>query len=203
MTKTNSRALQILAFFILVFLFQTTHAAVSPLSVAIAPPVQFPSEEFTITGVRASVLWGHHHNIYGLDLGLVGNITDQTFTGIGVSGVFNNTRGTTTILGLQLAGLANINTSKTTVVGVQAALGMNQNKGEASIYGLQLAAANLSDHSNIYGVQLGVYNKAQTVYGFQIGLVNVVENLHGLQIGLINFNHTGTFVVSPILNIGF
>lgn len=179
------------------------HAAMSPLSVAIVPPVQFPSSDFTVTGLRASLLYGQHQQIYGFDFGLIGNITTQRFNGIAVSGLFNYTRGETTAIGAQLAGLTNMNSGKTNVYGLQAALGMNMNTAESSVVGIQLAAVNLSEHTDIYGLQLGLYNKAQRVYGFQIGLVNVVDNLHGLQIGLINFHRQGVFTVSPILNFGF
>lgn len=179
------------------------HAAVSPLSIAIVPPLQFPSDDFTITGLRASVLYGKHQDVYGIDLGLIGNVTTQTFVGIGLAGGFNMTTGQTTAIGGQIAGIANYNTSQTKVVGVQAALGMNYNGGETSVSGLQLALVNMSAHTTIYGFQLGAYNKAKAVYGFQIGLVNECENLHGLQIGLMNFHKNGVFSVSPILNFGF
>lgn len=183
---------------------QEAQAAFTPLSLGVAPPVQFPSKDFTITGARISALYGQHRDLYGLDLGLLGNITDQEFTGLAISGVFNVTRGATRVLGLQLAGITNINTSKTMVAGVQAALGVNYNSAASTISGLQLAGiANISPFTDIYGAQLGLYNRAKDVYGLQIGLVNIADNLHGVQIGLVNFNHKGPFVVSPFLNVGF
>ena len=186
------------------FLFASqAHAFFSPLSVSVIPPVQFPPSDFSITGVRASILWGRHRDIYGLDLGVLGNVTEQDFVGIGVAGLVNVTQGTTTILGLQAAGVANINTNKTSVLGLQLALGLNQNTAESSVTGLQLAIANLSDHTKIYGFQVGIYNRSLAVYGFQVGVVNVTDNLHCVQIGLINFNKSGFFKVSPILNVGF
>jgi hypothetical protein len=178
-------------------------AAVTPLSLGIAPPVQFPSAEFTVTGLRTSLLWGRHRDLYGIDIGGLGNITEQTFTGIGISGLFNYTQGTTAVLGLQFAGLTNINTNKTSVYGIQAALGMNLNTAASSLAGIQLAVANVSPFTDVYGMQLGIYNKAQEVYGLQIGLVNVASDLHGVQIGLLNFNQKGLFVVAPIINVGF
>ncbi len=182
----------------------TATAAVSPLSVSVLPPVQFPPGDFTVTGARASLLWGKHHAIYGLDLGLIGNITTQNFVGIAASGIFNATTGTTHILGLQLAGITNVNTNKTSVYGMQLAGLVNMNTAESKVVGLQAALlANLADHTKVYGVQFGLYNNALEVYGLQIGLVNVTENLHGVQIGLINFNHKGVFAVAPILNVGF
>jgi hypothetical protein len=178
-------------------------AAVSPVSVSIAPPIQFPPGDFNVAGVRASVLWGKHRSVYGIDVGLLGNITEQTFTGIAVAGGFNKTGGNTTITGFQVAGGANVNTSKTTIVGLQLALGMNYNTAAATVSGLQLAAVNISPFTDIYGIQAGLYNKAKDVYGLQIGIVNVADNLHGIQIGLVNFNAKGPFAISPILNIGF
>jgi hypothetical protein len=179
------------------------HAFFSPLSVGILPPIQFPPSDFSITGARISLLWGHHRDIYGLDLGVLGNVTDQEFTGIGIAGITNITHGTTKAIGLQLAGVANVNTNKTSVYGAQVALGLNYNTASSSVAGLELALINLAPNTDIYGLQLGLYNKALSVYGFQIGLVNVTSSLHGVQIGLINFNHTGFFTVSPFLNVGF
>ncbi|CAN5715299.1 hypothetical protein BH10BDE1_BH10BDE1_03700 [soil metagenome] len=179
-------------------------AAVSPIAVSIVPPVQFPSDEFSVTGLRLSALWGHHRDLYGIDLGVLGNITDQTFTGIGLSGLANMTHGMTTIIALQAAGLANVNTQKTDVYGVQVAGAINWNSAQSKVVGLQLAIlSNLSPNTTVYGAQIGIYNRAQEVYGFQIGVVNLTKNLHGIQIGLVNFNETGIFGVSPILNAGW
>ncbi len=178
-------------------------ASVSPLAVGLIKPVQFPPGDFSITGARLSLLWGQHRDLYGIDVGLLGNITEQTFTGLAVSGLFNATHGTTTILGLQLAGLTNINTNKTNVYGLQLALLANYQEAASTVVGVQMAVANFAAHTDIYGFQLGVYNKAQSVHGLQIGLVNSASDLHGLQIGLINFNDKGMFGVSPILNVGF
>ncbi len=180
-----------------------SQAALSPLSVGLFPPVQFPPSDFSVTGIRASLLWGRHRDVYGIDVGLLGNITDQSFTGIGVSGLFNATHGTTNVIGLQAAGLANFNTNKTSVYGVQFATLLNKNDAESSLSGVALSLVNLSPNMNVYGAQIGIYNKARAVYGFQIGLVNDCTDLHGLQIGLVNFHTNGLFVVAPILNFGF
>lgn len=189
--------------FVVLFFIPSAQAAFSPLSVNIAPPVQFPPSDYSVTGARLSLGWGKHRDVYGIDLGLIGNITEQDFAGLSVSGLFNMTKGPTTIVGLQLAGLTNINTNKTNVVGIQAALAVNSNSAAATVSGLQIAAINLAPNTNINGFQVGVYNKALVVRGFQIGLVNVTKTLYGLQIGLINFNQDGFFNVSPILNVGF
>lgn len=178
-------------------------SAITPLSVAIVPPVQFPSADFMVAGLRLSLIYGHHRDVFGLDLGLVGNITDQSFGGVALSGGFNNLRGDANILGLQFAGLANLNYGKTAVYGLQASLGINYQTAASHVVGIQFAMANLAQFTDVYGAQAGIYNRANEVYGFQIGLVNVAENLHGVQIGLINFNNKGLISVCPILNIGF
>jgi hypothetical protein len=179
-------------------------AALSPVSVNIAPPIEFPPSDFNVTGLRASVLWGKHRDVTGVDIGLLGNITEQSFTGLAVSGIFNYTKGTTTAIGLQLAGLANINNSKTMVYGLQFALGANLNQAESSVAGFQIALlANVAPFTDIYGFQIGLYNRAKSVHGLQIGLVNVTDDLHGIQIGLANFNKSGPFAIAPVLNVGF
>lgn len=187
----------------LIFSSQKSLGAMSPLSLNIVPPVQFPPSDYDITGLRTSVIYGKHRDVYGLDLGVIGNVTTGKFVGISVSGLFNYKKGTSFVTGLELAGLANVNTQKTTIVGLQAAGLFNYNSAASSVSGVQLSLANLSSHTNIYGVQLGIYNRASDVYGLQVGIVNEAKNLHGLQIGLLNFHHTGLFVVSPILNFGF
>lgn len=187
-----------------VLLFSTElFAALSPVAVDIFPPIQFPPSDFDVTGVRASLLWGRQREVYGLDLALGGNITDNTFTGIAVAGLFNLTHGNTTAIGLQAAGLTNWNTQKTRVIGLQAALGLNNNVAESTVGGLEIAAVNLADFTSIYGLQVGAYNTARDVYGLQIGIINKCTNLHGIQIGLLNFHQNGLFVVSPILNVGW
>lgn len=180
------------------------HAAITPLSVSVLPPVQFPPSDFDITGLRLSLIYGQHREVYGLDLSAIGNITDQEFVGIGVSGVFNVVKGNATITGLQLAGLTNLNYNKTTVVGVQLAGALNMNTAESSVYGIQAALlANLAENTTVNGLQVGLYNKARSVRGLQIGLVNDADTLYGFQIGLINFHRQGVFTMAPIINFGF
>ena len=179
-------------------------AMLSPLSVNLVPPLQFPPSDFTVTGVRASALWGSHRDVYGFDFGVIGNVTSVNFVGIAVSGGFNMNYGSVTVIGTQLAGLYNYNANKANIYGSQLALGVNYNQAQSALSGLQIAGlANLSRFTNIYGAQISLFNRAQDVYGFQIGIVNACSNLHGIQIGLLNFNEKGLFSVSPFLNAGF
>src|SRR5262249_10808246 len=84
------------------------NAAISPVSIGLLPPLQFPPSDFNITGARVSLLWGEHRSVSGIDIGVLGNISEVSFNGIGIAGIFNMTHGETTIVGLQLAGFANI-----------------------------------------------------------------------------------------------
>lgn len=158
----------------------------TPIGLGLIPPAQFPPEKFAVNGIRVSALMGSNRAVHGIDIGLIGNKTREDFAGFAVAGVFNYNKSTARIYGAQIAGITNINKGETRVIGLQAAIG-----------------ANISDHTDIYGVQVGLYNRARKVYGLQVGLVNIAADLHGLQIGLANFNDGGYFRVSPIINFGF
>lgn len=190
-------------FFFVSFSSSALAAMTSPLGLSIFPPLQFPAQNFNVTGARVNLLWGSHNNVYGFDVGALGNITAHEMAGIQIGGLFNVNNGETTAVGLQLAGGANINVNKAHVVGVQAAGIMNQNRAESSALGMIVSLLNLTEHTKITGMEIGLVNIAREVYGFQIGLVNKVQNLHGLQIGLLNINTQGLFSVSTILNAGF
>jgi hypothetical protein len=179
-------------------------AGTSPIALALAAPVQVPGSDFTITGVRTSVLWGDHQNVSGIDFGGIGNITSGSFNGLALSGLFNYNKGMSTIIGLQLAGAANININKARVIGFQLALGVNSNGAESFLVGAQIAGlANYSPFTDTVGFQVSLYNRAHNLVGFQIGLVNDADDLHGIQLGLLNFNRKGMFSVAPLINVGF
>lgn len=157
----------------------------TPISLGLVPPAQFPSPRFTVNGIRLTAIYGISRRVRGIDIGLLGNSTDEEFAGIGISGIMNLNHGTSKIIGLQLAGIANIN------------------KGAGKVYGFQVALANLSKFTDVYGMQLGLYNRARNVRGLQIGIINHAQTLVGVQIGLANFNEGGPFGVSPIINAGW
>lgn len=179
-------------------------ASITPVSINIVPGAQFPPSDFGVTGARLSALIGRNSYVSGIDIGVLGNITSQEFNGVGVSGLFNVTNGTTNVYGLQFAGLTNINTNKASIYGLQATLGVNANTAASSVVGLQLGLlGNYGPFQDVYGFQIGLYNRANSVHGFQIGLINVTNSLHGVQIGLVNVNNQGLFRISPVINIGF
>jgi hypothetical protein len=177
-------------------------AGYTPIGLGVAPPAQLPPRSFSIIGARLSAGYGVNKDVYGVDLGAIGNITENQFVGVGVSGLFNWNKGHATVIGLQAALGTNINVNKARIIGLQVS-GWNANLAESTMVGVGLGLGNQSPNMTMIGVQAGVYNTARHVYGFQIGLVNRAENLHGIQIGLLNFNTHGLFSLAPILNIGF
>ncbi len=199
-----NKQLCLLTALITLLCISNSHAALSPIGIGIVPPIQFPTEDVTVGGVRLSALWSNHRSMNGIDLGVVGNMSSISFTGLSVAGLFNWNKGSVTILGLQAAGITNINVNKTTITGLQIAGGVNSNVAASTHVGLQLALiANLSPFTDVYGGQVGFYNSARDVYGIQIGVINVADKLHGLQIGLVNFHKMGLFAICPIINFGF
>lgn len=160
-------------------------ATATPISLGLVPPAQFPPKHFTVNGLRISGIYGISRKVRGIDIGLLGNSTDEHFAGIAVAGIMNLNHGTSKVIGLQLAGVTNMN------------------KGAGEVYGFQVSLANIAKYTDIYGVQIGLYNRARNVRGLQIGLFNHCLNLVGVQIGLANFNEGGPFVVSPLINAAF
>ena len=198
---------KIIALFVVGFAFfslaPSSEAAMSPIAVSLVPPLEFPGHDFTVAGLRLSVLWGNQRNVYGFDFGLIGNMTEGESVGLSASGLFNYNKGSTTGVLLQAAGFGNFNVGKAHIYGLQLAGIMNSNKAESTVGGAQIALLNLGPFTNIRGVQAGLYNRAPDVAGIQIGLINEPDFLHGIQIGLVNFYHQGLFSVAPILNVGF
>lgn len=178
-------------------------AASSPMSLAIVPGIQYPADDYIIRGLRIGVLWGNQTEVYGLDIGGIGNVTQTAFGGSAIAGLFNLNKGSSDVYGVQFAGLGNFNMGSTTVHGVMASLLLNYTASDAAISGIAIAPLNIAPSGKIYGAQLGIFNKADEVFGLQIGLINVAKTLHGVQIGFLNFHEAGIFQVSPILNIGF
>ncbi len=193
----------LLSVFFGVVLSKPAHALVSPIGLSVAGPVQLPPSDFTVAGARASLFWGSHRSVYGFDLSVIGNHTQNNFGGVALAGGYNWNQGSATVIGLQAAGLANVNVNKATIVGLQLAGLINYNGSESTLVGIGAALINRTPHTKLIGVQMGLYNQAREVYGFQFGVFNSAESLHGVQLGLLNFNKSGLFAVAPFLNVGF
>ena len=91
------------------------------------------------------------------------------------------------------------NEAEDVLAGCQA--GIYNTAGRADVLGVQLGLWN--EAQSIRGLQAGVINIANAVTGFQIGLINRSESLYGVQIGAVNVIREGEWPFMPIINIGF
>ena len=172
-----------------------TRRQIYNFAAALVPSVQTPDKDADVALMRASLVCGRHKNVYGLDFGVIGNITDEEMLGCGIAFVFNwsgNSRSA-----FQFAGV--LNRSDRDFKGMQTALVVND--VERDFVGLQIALANLTD--GLSGMQFGGFNKARTGTGFQLGAVNVAEQFTGVQIGILNLNLDSPVPLAPIFNCYF
>lgn len=126
----------------------------SPIGVNLFPPLQIPSSDFGIAGLRLSLV-GVNRSSHGIDLAVLGNVTKQSFKGVAISGLFNYNEVAASIVGLQFAGVANINGTG------------------SKLYGIQLGLYNRV--TKVYGIQLGLINSTHELHGIQIGIINFNE----------------------------
>ena len=79
--------------------------------------------------------------------------------------------------------------------------GIYNTAGRADVLGVQVGLWN--EAQSIRGLQAGVINIANAVTGFQVGLINRSESLYGVQIGAVNVIREGEWPFLPVINIGF
>jgi hypothetical protein len=96
--------------------------------------------------------------------------------------------------------VTNVNSGTANVVGLQIAGALNLNQGTGFVAGAQVAVlGNVAPQSKIFGLQVGLYNRADRVYGFQVGVVNYANALYGIQVGLLNINEAGPLKYFPVI----
>ena len=197
-----------------------TYAETTPVMLSLVTPLQVPSEDYDVKGLRLSLIYGDCANFTGLDIG-VANRTRGEYTGLAIGGV-NIAEGR--LHGGQV-GLINWDGNSATSwenrsIGAQVGIfnhadmfcGLQDgvfNLSEGEFSGLQTSFLNCT--RDLRGVQCGWYfllgvNIANgTVHGCQVGLVNYAETMEsGCQIGFINIiSHNGWTPVFPIVNGSF
>ncbi len=104
-----------------IFLASIALAAIYPVGLAMVPPIQFPPSDSGVTGLRFSVLYERHRDMHRIDLAMLGNVTDQSFVGVAITGG------------------ANIHHEMTMIMGLEVAVGVNYMKEKAGVYGVQIA----------------------------------------------------------------
>lgn len=168
----------------------------SPIGISIVQPVQFPSADWDINGIRLNILAGQHNNTAFIDLGVLANFTDGDMNGAQLAGIWNDVTGFAT--GLQIAGIVNKNASDTT--GLQIAC-FNFNNIEAETHAIQIGLFNFAGDTE--GVQIGVFNQTESMSGLQLGVFNLTNSMNGIQIGLCNVIRNSTVPVFIGLNMSF
>lgn len=134
-------------------------APLTPLMLSLATPVQAPSPEFDVAGLRIDLLYGRCRNMCGLDAGLVNHTTgDETALAAGLVNYVEKD-----FSGLQV-GAANL---------------------ADGAYAMQIGFYNGAD--DIVGMQIGVINHARLMRGLQIGVINVIESNDISFFPIINF----------------
>ena len=110
----------------------------------------FNMNNFEVYGLSLDAV-GYNRNVYGLEVNVLGTMTDRTMAG------------------LQLSGLANVVGED--MYGVHAAVGANFAR---RVHGLQVALI-YNQTDLLWGCQISLVNMAFACdHGFQIGLVNVI-----------------------------
>lgn len=168
---------------------------ISPLGISIFPAAEIPSRDWDVVFLRVNVFVGRHREVYGVDVGAIGNETEGVFVGIQSAGLYNRIGSSEGAF--QLAGI--LNRSAGDFVGLQAALAANITDG--TMTGFQLGLVNRA--ARLDGLQIGLFNIAETGSGVQIGLWNSAQSLEGLQIGFGNYNADSSMPFFPVVNFAF
>jgi len=190
-------------------------AETAPVMVSLVTPVQAPSSDVDVGGLRLSLIYGECGSFTGLDIGVV-NRSAREFTGVAIGGA--NIAGER-LYGGQI-GFVNWNGSAASAwADVSKGCQIGLVNYADSFCGLQDGIVNISDgvftglqsgflnfSMDVNGVECGAYffigvNVAGgTLRGCQLGLVNYADTVdRGLQIGIINIISRGGW--SPVLPI--
>lgn len=137
----------------------------------------------------------------------VGIITraDRSFVGLGQVGVANlaghSKRDPTgaSFTGLFQIGLMNFTTSVEKSIAIQISAIFS---AANTHYGLEIGPGNVCK-KEMFGAQIGIYNRAVIMRGVQIGIYNQADELYGVQIGLINKAGNGMLPYFPVFNVGW
>ena len=160
-------------------------AETTPAMVSLVTPVQAPSSDVDVAGIRFSLIYGECGGFKGLDLGIA-NRTRGEFTGVGIGGA-NIADGA--FCGGHI-GLVNWNENASRDwdrVSKGCQIGLLNRAG--SFCGLQDGVVNVTD-GRFTGLQGAFLNFTQDLYGCQCGFyvflgVNVASgSVRGCQLGL-------------------
>ena len=148
----------------------------APFMLGFFSPVQVPSPDYDVGGLRLNLPFGACCNFDGLDFGIVG--VSQNHANGWLVNVVSYAAGDG--LGLHTGGV---------------------NYLGGDFKGLQIGLANWIDSGDVF--QIGLYNGAYDVQGLQIGVVNTANKMQGVQIGVVNVIANSDVSFFPVINCFF
>ena len=152
----------------------TQEQPLTPVLLSFVTPLQVPTRDFDVRGLRISLVYGESHNFQGLDIGAVGRSTGNS-TGIHLALLATVTEGDAR--GLQLGSVSYV---------------------KGAFGGLQVGVVNYAVKAG--GFQLGAFNGADHISGLQFGLINVTRTMMGVQFGLVNVIQDNDVPFLPLIN---
>lgn len=167
----------------------------SPFAVSVVPPAEWPSENWSVYGVRLNLFAGRHDDVAFLDIGGIANLATGEMAGISTAGLYNQVAESPGAL--QTAGIVSLCHNSFSGIQVSGVFA----KVADLMTGLQVSPIALS--GTLQGLQIGVFNRVERMVGLQVGVVNYAYQADGLQIGLLNAIADSQMPVMPLANIGF
>jgi len=149
----------------------------TPVMLSLATPLQAPSAEYEVKGVKLDILYGACSGVDGLSIGLVSRAKGAA-DGLQAAALVALVSGDG--MGLQIAPVA-------CVTGRYA--------------GVQIGIANFARQAKC--LQAGVYNGAEHIEGCQLGLINTAQTMYGVQLGLVNVIRDHDVPFLPFFNCYF
>jgi hypothetical protein len=168
----------------------------SSFGISFIYPMQYPSQEKNVKGLRISLFGAYNENVEGLDMTFIG------ISGTNKSKIMQITGGglnfTNEMDGMQAVGIG-INYSSTFSTYQIAGVGINYAENTTFQFGMSLNAASKSS------TQIGFVNYSEKT-NFQVGFLNITKYLDGIQIGFLNIvlKPTAPYgYVLPFFNMSF
>lgn len=128
----------------------------------IVPVLSFPGANYEIDGFRFNLFVGEHVDVYGLDIGIVGNIATREFNGLQVAPFFNRIGESAGVFQVSLF-----------------------NRCDGYFGGLQVGGVNIAEKGA--GAQIGIINVGNNLQGLQLGVVNMISDSNHPLLPLANF----------------
>ena len=124
--------------------------------------LSFPNANHEIDGFRFNLFVGEHVDVYGLDIGILGNIVRREFNGLQIAPLFNRIGESGGSLQVSIF-----------------------NRCHGYFSGLQVGGANIAEKGA--GAQIGFLNVGNNFQGLQIGVVNMISDSNHPLLPFINF----------------